>query len=104
MRSTWALIAATALASTVAAVPEPVHAYDRWPDIPGEIGSGVPIDRLVWIPYRCTDGDVQNFYHGAYYGGQPPAIYLGYAYRPYYRYTAYRVIPRTYFCSARPRW
>ena len=27
--------------------------------------------------------------------------YLGYAYRPYYRYTAYRVIPRTYLCSAR---
>jgi hypothetical protein len=42
---------------------------------------------------------VQNFYYGAYYGGEPPASYLGYAYRPYHRYTAYRIIPRTYLCS-----
>ena len=35
---------------------------------------------------------------GAWYD-VPPALYRGYAYRPYYRYTAYRVIPRTYFCT-----
>jgi hypothetical protein len=40
---------------------------------------------------------VQNLYHGALYR-EPPAIYRGYAYRPYYRYTASRVVPRTYFC------
>ena len=52
------------------------------------------------FPYRCSDGLVYNFYHGALYS-EPPAIYLGQTYRPYYRYTAARVIPRTYFCSER---
>ena len=31
-------------------------------------------------------------------GEEPPALYRGYAYRPYYRYSAYRRLPRTYFC------
>ena len=100
MRNAWALIAA-ALAATAVAVGAPAQAHDRWPAIPYEMGTGAPIDRAVWIPYRCNDGAVYNFYHGAYYGGQPPAVSVGYAYRPYYRYTAYRVIPRTYFCSGR---
>jgi hypothetical protein len=99
MRNALALIAA-ALAITVA-VGAPAQAHDRWPAIPYELGTAAPIDRAVWIPYRCNDGLDYNFYHGAYYGGQPPAVFLGYAYRPFYRYTAYRVIPRTYFCSAR---
>ena len=34
----------------------------------------------------------------AYYDA-PTAVWLGYVYRPYYRYTAYRVIPRTYVCA-----
>jgi hypothetical protein len=50
-------------------------ARDYWPDIPGEVGAGAPIDRVVWIPYRCNDGPVFNFYHGAYYGGHPPAVF-----------------------------
>jgi hypothetical protein len=41
---------------------------------------------------------VINFYHGAYYGEEPPALYRGNGYRPYYRYRAYRKLPRTYFC------
>jgi hypothetical protein len=100
MRNTWALIAA-ALAGTAGAVGGPAQAHQRWPDIPYEVGTRAPIDRAVWIPYRCNDGPVYNFYHGAYYAGQPPAVFFDYAYRPFYRYTAYRVIPRTYFCSAR---
>jgi hypothetical protein len=89
MKSALALIAA-ALAASAMAVGGPAQAHDRWPDIPYEVGAGAPIDRAGWIPYRCNDGPVYNFYHGAYYGD-----------RPFYRYTAYRVIPRTYFCSAR---
>jgi hypothetical protein len=100
MKSALALIAA-ALAASAMAVGGPAQAHDRWPDIPYEVGAGAPIDRAGWIPYRCNDGPVYNSYHGAYYGGKPPAVFLGYAYRPFYRYTAYRVIPRTYFCSAR---
>jgi len=103
MRNALVLITAAALAATAAASPGPAQAHDRWPDIPDEVGVGAPIDRVVWIPYRCNDGPAYNFYQGAYYGGQPPAVFLGYAYRPYYRYTAYRVIPRTYFCSATRR-
>ncbi|WP_246732388.1 hypothetical protein [Bradyrhizobium yuanmingense] len=45
-----------------------------------------------------AQGPVNNFYHGAYYGEEPPALYRGCAYRPYYRYRAYRKLPRTYFC------
>ena len=101
MRNALALIAAAALAATAVALPVSAKAHDRWPDIPAEVGAGAPIDSVVWIPYRCNDGPVYNFYHGAYYGGQPPAVFLGYAYRPQYRYTGHRVIPRTYFCSAR---
>jgi hypothetical protein len=101
MTNASALITAATLAATALAFPGPAQAQEWWPDIPREVGKGAPIDGLVWIPYRCSDGPVYNFYHGAYYGGQPPAVFLGYAYRPFYRYTANRVIPRTYFCSAR---
>jgi hypothetical protein len=95
-----ALIRAAALAATATALAGAAHAHDRWPVIPGELGAAAPVDGDVGVPYRCSDGPVYNFYHGAYYGGRPPAVFLGYAYRPYYRYTAYRVIPRTYFCAA----
>lgn len=91
------LISAAALAVT-AALGGSAQAHERWPVIPPEQGPQPPIDR-AWVPYRCSDGSVYNFYHGAWYGGEPPAVFLGYAYRPYYRYTAYRVIPRTYACD-----
>ncbi|MET4479501.1 hypothetical protein [Bradyrhizobium sp. F1.13.3] len=52
----------------------------------------------TWDTYRCAEGPVINFYHGAYYGEEPPALYRGYAYRPHYRYSAYRRLPRKYFC------
>ena len=72
-------------------------AQQLFPVVPPELGPRSPLQR-VWLPYRCSDGPVQNFYHGALYR-EPPAIHRGYAYRPYYRYTAYRIVPRTYFCA-----
>jgi len=98
MKSALALIGAAAVAATAAAFAGPAQSHERWPAIPAEIGTRAPIKR-VWIPYHCDDGPIYNFYHGAYYRGEPPAVFLGYAYRPYYRYTAYRVVPRSYFCD-----
>ena len=90
------LIAAVAAASALAVAP-PVQAGKIWPAVPPEIGVAPRIGAL-WLDYRCSAGPVYNFYHGAYYGEEPPALRHGYAYRPYYRYTAYRKLPRTYFC------
>lgn len=100
MRNALAFTIAAAL--TAGALAAPAQAHERWPAVPPELGAGSPIDRFGGVPYRCDFGPVYNFYHGAYYGGEPPAVFLGYAYRPYYRYTAYRVVPRTYFCEATP--
>ena len=96
MRHPLVLITAAALAGAAVALPDPARA-ERWPDIPPEIGVR-QLRPVGLFPYRCSDGLVYNFYHGALYS-EPPAIYLGQTYRPYYRYTAARVIPRTYFCS-----
>ena len=91
---------ATALlvVSTIAGFAGNARAHDIWPAIPPEIGVGSPA-AYGWIPYRCVERPVANFYHGAWYGGEPPAIYRGVAYRPFYRYAAYRVMPRTYYCA-----
>lgn len=85
MRNALALVIAGAINATVV----PAQAHERWPVVPAEIGVAPRVDGVGWAPYRCAVGPVYNFYHGAYYGGEPPAVYLGYAYRPYYRYTAY---------------
>jgi len=97
MKNSLALVIAVGLT----AIAAPALAHETWPVIPDEVGVAPRIDRLDWLAYRCAFGPVYNFYHGAYYGGEPPAVYLGYAYRPYYRYTAYRVLPRTYVCDTR---
>ena len=94
-----ALIVVAALAAIVLSMAGPAQAQDRWPAVPAEAGVR-PLAGVGWLPYRCDDRPVFNLYHGAYYD-MPPAIYLGYAYRPYYRYTAWRVIPRTYVCAER---
>ncbi len=98
MRNTPALVVATALAATVVCLAQPAQARHLWPAVPAEVG----FRQLArgWVPYRCTEKPVFNFYHGAYYD-TPPAIWQGYAYRPYYRYAAWRAIPRTYFCAER---
>ena len=101
MRNAPTFISAIVLSMLALAFPKPAQAHELWPDIPAEIGVGTPADP-VWIPYRCTRGPVRNFYHGTYYD-QPPALFLGNAYRPHFRYTAYRVLPRTYFCTDRYR-
>ncbi len=101
MKNALALITIAALTLIAVAASGPVKAdHGLVPVIPGE-AAGAPIGGVVADGYRCSEGPVYNFYHGAWYGGYPPAIYLGYAYRPYYRYTAWRVSPRTYACA---RW
>jgi hypothetical protein len=88
MRHALALITAAALAAIALVYPEPAQATEQWPDIPPEIGVR-QLRPVGLFPYRCSDGLVYNFYHGALYS-EPPAIYLGQTYRPYYRYTAAR--------------
>lgn len=88
---------AAALAVIVASLP--VQAGTLVLDVPPEIGVR-RIGEIGLVPYRCVNGPADNYYHGAWYD-VPPAIYRGHAYRPYYRYTAYRVIPRNYYCTER---
>ena len=95
MRNT--LTFAAALAAIAASLPAQAGALR--PDVPPEIGVR-RIGELGLVPYRCVEGPADNYYYGAWYD-VPPALYRGYAYRPYYRYTAYRVIPRSYFCTER---
>ncbi len=97
MRNASAPIAAVVLAAIAMSVPEPAHARVLWPDVPYEIGVR-RIGSIGEVPFRCSDGPAFNYYHGGFYD-VPPALYRGYVYRPYYRYTAYRVIPRKYFCT-----
>jgi hypothetical protein len=73
------------------------QAYDGYPAIPPELGIHSPAG-YGWVPYRCADWPVANFYHNAWYAHQAPAVYGNYVYRPFYRYTAWRVLPRTYYC------
>ena len=91
MRSMYFFVVATLIAATSAQAGGP------YPAVPPETGVAPSIGP-AWDAYRCAQGPVINFYHGAYYGEEPPALYRGYAYRPYYRYRAYRKLPRTYFC------
>lgn len=86
-----------ALATLVTIVAGAANAGQLIPVVPPEIGVA-PVTGPIWTAYRCSAGPVYNFYHDAYYGEEPPALYRGYAYRPHYRYTAYRKLPRTYFC------
>ena len=96
MRNALPLMAA-ALAAVAMSSSGPAQARELWPDVPYEIGVR-RIGDVGLVPWRCSLGPAQNYYHGAYYD-VPPALHRGYAYRPYYRYTAYRVIPRQYFCT-----
>ena len=88
-----------AAALAAIAVSLPAAAGQLRLDVPPEIGVR-RIGEIGLVPYRCVDGPADNYYHGAWYD-VPPALYRGYAYRPYYRYTAYRVIPRNYYCTER---
>lgn len=98
MKTTWALTIAAALAAAAVPSIDRAEAHDRWVAvIPPEIGV-TPLGPAGLVLHRCSEGPVYNFYHDALYS-QPPALHGGYAYRPYYRYTAYRVIPRTYACG-----
>jgi hypothetical protein len=91
MRGAWLILPAVLIAAV------PAHAGGPYPVVPPEVGVA-PFIGPTWDGYRCAHGPVLNFYDEAYYGEEPPALYRGYAYRPYYRYSAYRRLPRTYFC------
>ena len=97
MRYASVVMIAAALATVAAPLPAP--ASEGWPAIPTEQGVRL-VGRVGWLPYRCSDAPAYNFYHDALYHG-PPAVYLGFAYRPYYRYTAWHVVPRTFACAER---
>jgi hypothetical protein len=91
MRSAWFVLLAVLIAAA------PARAGGPYPAVPPENGVA-PFIGPTWDAYRCAEGTIYNFYHGAYYGEEPPALYRGYAYRPFYRYSAYRKWPRRYFC------
>jgi hypothetical protein len=91
MRGVWLILLA---GLTVTA---PAHAGGPYPVVPPEIGVAPSIGP-TWDTYRCAQGPVYSFYHDAYYGGEPPALYRRYAYRPFYRYSGYRRWPRKYLC------
>ena len=93
-----AITFAAALAA-LTIIPVTTQARALWPDVPPEIGVR-RIGEVGLVPFRCSDGFPANYYHNAWYD-VPPAQYRGYAYRPYYRYSAYRVIPRDYYCTVR---
>lgn len=83
-------VACTAVLGLPAKAREPV------PVIPPELGVQSPALRDL-VPYGCVPF-TYNFYHGTNYA-EPPATYRGYAYRYYYRYSAYRKAPLTYVCA-----
>ncbi|WP_247397754.1 hypothetical protein [Bradyrhizobium sp. 76] len=85
------------LLAALVATPPARAGGQPYPVVPPEVGVA-PFIGPTWDTYRCAEGPVINFYHGAYYGQEPPALYRGYAYRPHYRYSAYRRLPRKYFC------
>jgi hypothetical protein len=97
MRHASVLVATLVATSVLLSLP--AQARQFFLVTPEEIGVGPPPARYTWIPFRCTEGPADNFYHGASYAGPPPALYRGRAYRPYYRYAAHRAMPRTYLCS-----
>jgi hypothetical protein len=92
-----ALIIAAAFAALTMSPARPASAQEFWPAVPPEQGF-YRVGRPAPIPWRCSEGPVWNFYHGAYYR-EVPAAWGGYAYRQHYRYTAWQVAPRTYACA-----
>ena len=100
MKTAFALTFTALLAAAAVPLTAPAEAGHRGVAvIPPEIGVA-PLGPAGLGPYRCSNGPVYNFYHDALYS-QPPAVYRGYVYRPHYRYTAWRVMPRTYVCGER---
>ncbi|PSO16939.1 hypothetical protein C7G42_19230 [Bradyrhizobium sp. MOS003] len=63
-------------------VGSPAQVGGPYPAVPSETGVA-PFVGPSWDAFRCVGEPVTNFYHGAYYGEEPPALSRGYAYRPY---------------------
>jgi hypothetical protein len=56
------------------AAPRSAPASEGRPAIPSEQGVRL-VGRVGWLPYRCSDGPVYNFYHDALYH-EPPAAFI----------------------------
>jgi hypothetical protein len=69
----YAPVLGAALVATAALLSLPALAGERYPE---EIGIGPPA-RCTRIPFLCTEGPADNFYHGAWYAVQPTALYRG---------------------------
>ncbi|UWU89462.1 hypothetical protein [Bradyrhizobium sp. CB1015] len=61
------------IATLMAAIS--AQAGGPYPAVPPETG-GAPLVGPAWDTYRCSQGPVINFYDGAHYGEEPPALYL----------------------------
>jgi hypothetical protein len=87
-----------ALIVTVVAACSPAAGRDFWAPydedgfIPGTVVEVQPV-------YRCSPVPVVKAYDGMHFHRYIPAVHLGYAYRPFYRYSAYRVVPPTFACE-----
>jgi hypothetical protein len=93
MKKVFILVSAALVAYAMLA-SESAQARHRW----GHRDAGpIFVDEFGY--YRCSEGPVYNFYRGSHLDRFAPAVYRGYAYRAYYRYTAYRIFPRTYACD-----
>ena len=88
-------VLASVLTSVLASSSQ-VSADELRPIIPPELGIHSPAVPVA-APYYC-EPFAYNFYHGTNYA-EPPAVYRGYAYRYYYRYSAYRRVPLAYVCA-----
>jgi len=53
------------LVATAALFSLPAQAGERYLVTSEEIGIGPPPARYTWIPFRCSEGFADNFYHGA---------------------------------------
>jgi hypothetical protein len=62
------------LVATAALLSLPAQAGERYLVTSEEIGVGPPPERYTWIPFRRSEGPADNFYHGAWYAGQPTAL------------------------------
>jgi hypothetical protein len=68
MRSAWFFLLVALIVAT------PARAGGPYPAVPPEIGVA-PFIGPTWDTYRCAYGTIHNFYHGAYYGEEPPALF-----------------------------
>jgi hypothetical protein len=95
MKNALGLVAALVITAVVAS--RPVEARDHWAPYGSEVVVAGPV--VAEDPYLCTGVPVANLYDGIHFRKYIPAVHGGYAYRPYYRYSAYRAVPAAFACQ-----